>query len=236
MKIEVWSDFVCPFCYIGKRRLEEALKMSPYGDQVTVEYKAYELDPTAPASTDEKYHESLARKYGKSEEEALGMMENMAAQAKTVGLNYNLDALTPANTFKAHRLAKFAKTKGLDIEFTERVLRAYFIEGQKIGLDEVLIPLATEVGLNEAEVKEVLSSNAFEEEVRTDIAEASQVGVRGVPFFVMDRKYAMSGGQPAEVFAQAIEKVAQEAGLQPTLQVLGDEDAGGMCADGKCEI
>lgn len=234
IKIEAWSDFVCPFCYIGKRRLEEAIQASPYGNQVEVEYKAYELDPTAPEVSDEPYHVGLAKKYSMTEEKAIDMMNNVAEQAKTVGLDYNNAGMTPANTFKAHRLAKYAATVNKQNGLTERLLKAYFIEGQKIGDNAVLIALAKEVGLDEQAVEAVLTSEQYTEDVRNDIALAGQIGVRGVPFFVINRKYAVSGAQPVEAFVQAIEKVAEEEGLQPSLQVLGDDS--GLCGDDGCSI
>ncbi|MCG7336742.1 DsbA family oxidoreductase [Sporosarcina sp. ACRSM] len=210
MKIEVWSDYVCPFCYIGKRRLEEALVETGLKEKTEVVFKAYELDPNSPDTSDEPMQAVLAKKYGMSMEEAKKMTDNVEVQAKTVGLNYDFDKMTPANTFRAHRLAKLAEQEGIGAELSERLLRAYFIEGQKIGTNDVLLALAEEVGLDRDRVKEVLESDAFTEEVRHDITEAGQIGVRGVPFFVINRKYAISGAQPAETFAEALRKVAAE--------------------------
>jgi predicted DsbA family dithiol-disulfide isomerase len=210
MKIEVWSDYVCPFCYIGKRRLEEALAETGLGEKAEIVFKAFELDPHSPATSDETMQEVLAKKYGTSLDEAKNMTDNVAVQAKTVGLNYDFAKMTPANTFNAHRLAKLAEQEGVGTEMSERLLQAYFIENQKIGTENVLLKIAEEAGLARDRVKEVLDSDEFADNVRSDIAEAGQIGVRGVPFFVIDRKYAISGAQPAEAFAEALRKVAAE--------------------------
>lgn len=206
MKIEVWSDFVCPFCYIGKRKLELALQDFPHKDQVEVIYKSFELDPYVKTDYSVSIHESLAKKYGMSIEQAKEMNQGVAEQARLVGLNYNFDSMTPTNTFDAHRVAKFAATKGKLAEMTERLLKAYFVESKQIAEHDVLLELAEEVGLERVEVEQVLTSEQFTTEVRMDEAEAQQIGVRGVPFFVLNRKYAISGAQPQEVFQKALQQ------------------------------
>ena len=214
MKIEVWSDYVCPFCYIGKRRLEEALEETGLGDKVEVIYKAYELDPNSPKTSNQTMQEVLATKYNMSIEEAKNMTNNVVEQAKTVGLNYNYDEMKPANTFDAHRLAKLAAQEKVGEEVTESLLHSYFIEGEAIGTEDVLTRIAEEAGISAERIKAVLASDEFASEVKADIAEAREVGVQGVPFFVINRKYAISGAQPAETFADAIRKVAEEEGIQ----------------------
>lgn len=209
MKIEVWSDYVCPFCYIGKRHLEAAIQQAGLED-VEVVYKAYELDPNSPAVSEKSMATVLSEKYKMSLEEAKGMTANVAAQAKAVNLVYDFDNMTPANTFQAHRLAKFAEAEGLGEEMTERLLRAYFVEAEKIGTFEVLLKLAEEVGLSKAQTEEMLHSEVFIDEVKKDIEEAGQIGVQGVPFFVIDRKYALSGAQPVETFVEALQKATTE--------------------------
>ena len=213
MKIEVWSDYVCPFCYIGKRRLEEAIESTGLGDKVEVVFKAFELDPNSPATSNETMQEVLAGKYNMSVEEAKGMTDNVVTQAESVGLKYNFSTMKPANTFKAHRLAKLAEQEGLGAEIAEQLLHAYFIESKQIGLDEELIDLCEKVGISKERAEEVLNSEEFAEDVKADITEAGQIGVQGVPFFVINRKYAISGAQPAETFAEALQKVAEEEGL-----------------------
>lgn len=214
MKIEVWSDYVCPFCYIGKKQLEIALDELGYGDKIEVEYKSYLLDPSTPVDTKSSVYEDLQRKYQISLEEVKKMTANVAMRAKEVGLEYNFDDMKSANTVKAHRLAKWAETEGKGKEFTERVLKAYFLEGQAIGQTDVLLALVKEVGLSVERAQQVIDTDDFIVEVQQDITAAQNLGVRGVPFFVVDNKYGISGAQPQEVFEQTIEKAAQELGLQ----------------------
>lgn len=235
MKIEVWSDYVCPFCYIGKRELEKAIKNTGFEGKIDVEFKAYQLDPTTPAESDESMYTALARKFGSSEEQAKAQTEGIAARAKEVGLHYDFDKMTPANTFKAHRLSKFAGEHGLEKEMTERLLKAYFEEGMKIGNTDVLVSLATEVGLEEAAVRDLLTNDQFAAEVLADIQQAREIGVQGVPFFVLNEKYAVSGAQPTSVFEQAIKQVAEEEGLRPGLKMMGSGESG-VCKDGQCEL
>ncbi|GIN59376.1 DsbA family oxidoreductase [Lederbergia ruris] len=237
MQIEVWSDFVCPFCYIGKRRLEQALEKFPQRDEVKVEFHSYELDPTTAKDQNKTIHEALAGKYGVSVDEAKKMNEGIGEQAKGVGLNFQFDTMVPTNTFDAHRLAHFAKTKGKDQEITERLLHGYFTEGKKLSDHGVLAALAVEVGLDRNEVLEVLQDEkAYADDVRYDENTAQQIGVRGVPFFVVNQKYAISGAQPVETFVGALEKVWQEEQAAPVLQDLsgGADDA--ACVDGNCAI
>ncbi|WP_110113125.1 DsbA family oxidoreductase [Bacillus sp. CGMCC 1.16541] len=234
MKIEIWSDYACPFCYIGKRRLEEALSQFPHKEDVEVVFKAFELDPNAPRDTDLTIHELLAKKYGTSVEEAKKMSESVGAQATSVGLDFKFDTVVPTNTLDAHRLAKFSETKGKEKETTERLLRAYFTESKHIGDRETLADLAVEAGLNRNEVLDLLNSDAFTEEVRVDESEAQAIGVQGVPFFVVNRKYAISGAQPADVFAGALQKVWEEEKAESVLQPLGEQ--GTTCTDEQCDI
>lgn len=210
MRIEVWSDYVCPFCYIGKRRLEEALESTGLKDQVEVVFKAYQLDPDSPKVTDLKMHDVLSTKYNMSMDEAKKMTENIAAQAKEVGLDYDFENMRRANTYDAHRLVKLAETENLGEEMTEALLNAYFVEAKQIGDVEFLTQLGESVGLLNDRVRAMLDSDEFSSNVQEDIEEAGQVGVKGVPFFVINRKYAISGAQPAETFAQALRKVAEE--------------------------
>ena len=235
MKIEVWSDYVCPFCYIGKRLLEQSLEKTGYKEQAEVVFKAYELDPNAPKVSTEAIAESLARKYGTTVEAAKQMNQQVGERAKEVGLNYNFDTMKPANTFDAHRLAKFAEQQGKEAELSELLLQSYFIDGKELGRHEVLLELTDRVGLDRAEAEKVLKSDQYADEVRKDVNEAMQIGVRGVPFFVLNDKYAISGAQPAEVFENALRQVAEEEGLKPKLKTFGS-DQGGLCTDGSCDV
>ncbi len=234
MKIEVWSDFVCPFCYIGKRRLEEALKQVGITDQAEVEFKSFQLDPNTPKISDKSMYEVLAEKYGSTVEAAKQMTAGVAEQAKSVGLEYDFDRMKPANTEDAHRLVKWASEQGKAKEANELLLHAYFIEAQEIGKHDVLLDLVDSMGLSREEAQKVLDSDAYLNEVQMDIARAGQIGVRGVPFFVINDKYAISGAQPTEAFEGALRKVAAEEGISPKLQSLG-EDAN-LCTDDKCDI
>jgi predicted DsbA family dithiol-disulfide isomerase len=232
MKVEIWSDVVCPFCYIGKQRFENALQQFPNPEKVEVIYKSFELDPYSKKDQHSDLHGALAQKFGMSYEKAKEMNANMTRQAKEVGLTYNLDTAIPTNTFDAHRLMHFAKSKGKMKEVAERLFEAYFTHYEHIGDRGTLAKIAEETGLNRDEAAKMLESDDFTKEVRLDEQEAQQLGVQGVPFFVINRKYAVSGAQPVEVFINALNKAWSEE--QP-LTVLND-DSNGTCTDGSCSI
>ncbi len=236
MKIEVWSDFVCPFCYIGKRTLELALNQLPFKKQVEIEFKSYELDPNATPYSGESIHEILANKYNISVEKAKEMNEGVGKRAEAVGLIYHFDEMKPTNTFDAHRLSKFAKTQGKENIMTEKLLHAYFTESRLISDLDTLADLAEEVGLNRQEALQVLENkNLFTNEVRTDEKLARSYGITGVPFFLINQKYAISGAQPLESFIQALEKVWEEEKPKPIFQDLST-DSNAVCADDGCVI
>lgn len=235
MKIEVWSDYVCPYCYIGKRELEIAIEATGLKGKVEVEMKAFQLDPYTPADDNRLVTETLAEKYNTTIEQAIQMTNSVTARAKEVGLEYNFTDLRNANTFKAHRLAKWAEQQGKGTEFSEAVLKAYFIDSQKINDVEVLADLAEAVGLNREEAMAVAENADFTQDVQEDIQLAQQFGVRGVPFFVLNRKYAVSGAQPKEVFEETLRKVAEEEGIQPELKMVGGSGTG-ICTDDSCEF
>lgn len=239
MKIEIWSDYACPFCYIGKRRLEEALEKFAHKDQVEIEFKSYELDPEAPVNSDQTNIERLAEKYNMSIEEAEQMGMGITEQAKEVGLTFKFNDVVSTNTFDAHRLTQLAKTKQKDNELTEKLLHAYFTDTKHLGDHATLADIAEEVGIDRAEALSVLEdSEAFAGEVRNDQKMAQQIGVKGVPFFVVNEKYALSGAQPADTFLSALEKVWQEQQKEPVLQdLITDSSGGAACdADGNCDI
>ncbi|MCA1058657.1 DsbA family oxidoreductase [Rossellomorea aquimaris] len=234
MKIEVWSDYVCPFCYIGKRHLEEALEKFPQRDKVEIEFKSFELDPSAPVNTENSIQEILAKKYGTSLEQAQNMTDRMSQQALTVGLDFRFDTNIPTNTFDAHRLTKYAKTKGKEADLTEILLHAHFTLSKHIGDKGTLSELAKHAGLDEKEALAVLNGEDFSQDVRMDEDEARQIGVQGVPFFVINRKYAISGAQPSDVFLNSIQKVWEEENQTSPLQPLGTE--GMACDENGCEV
>lgn len=233
MKIEVWSDYVCPFCYIGKRRLENALERFPHNNQVELVYKSFELDPNSPVHTNGDIHDLLAGKYGMSREQAIASNRSVGEAANSVGLDFDFDRMRYTNTFDAHRLAHFAAEKGLSQALTERLMKAYFTEGAFLGDHEEIAKLAAEAGLDRDEVLGVLKSDAYGENVRADEDQAMQLGVRGVPFFVLDGKFAISGAQPDEVFDQALERAWGE---RSPLTVLGDDSMDDGCSDGSCAV
>ncbi|WP_216829621.1 DsbA family oxidoreductase [Alkalihalobacterium elongatum] len=238
MKIEIWSDYVCPFCYIGKRRLESALEKFPQRDTVEVKFKSFELDPHASRDTDESMYEILSKKYGMSLDEAKKMTESVVEQAKTVGLDFNFDKMIRTNTLDAHRLAKFAEEKGKDKEIAEHLLKAYFTDAKHIGDHSTLTEIAVNAGLEQKDVQDVLNGNAYEEKVRIDEAKAKNIGVQGVPFFVINDKYAISGAQPTETFLNALQKVWEEeyenSPLKPLNNTTNDKDP--MCTDDRCDF
>jgi len=237
MKIEIWSDYVCPFCYIGKRRLEKALEDFPHKDEVTIEYKSFELDPNAKRETELSIYEILAKKYGMSVEEAKRMSAGVAKQASEVGLQFNFDTSIPTNTFDAHRLAKFAESKGISKAMTESLLKAYFTDSKHIGDKNFLKELGVSLGLDSVEVEEVLAGDAYEKDVRFDQREAREIGVQGVPFFVLNSKYAISGAQPPEVFSEALTKVWEEENEKPKLQNFESKNKSetSYCSDDCCD-
>lgn len=243
MKIEVWSDFVCPFCYIGKRRLEEAIKKVQYKEEIELIFKSFELDKTAKKKYDENINEIIAKKYDIQVEEAKALNDQIISQAKTVGLNYNFEGLIPTNTFDAHRLLHYAKTKGKANELEERILKAYFVDSLNISDYKILSRFAFEVGLDGDEALKILEGNDYVEEVRKDEEEASKLKITGVPYFVFNNKYAVSGAQPSEVFLEVLEKVKkEELSLRPIDVVSENKNQDNKisreatCSNGKCEI
>lgn len=210
MKIEVWSDFVCPFCYIGKRNMEEALEKSGMKDQVEIVYKSFQLNPEAKKHYDESIDEIIAKKYGMSIEQAQLNNQKIIQAAKNVGLLYNFKDIKPTNTFDAHRLSHFAKEEGKMDEFTEIMMKKYFIESANISDEDVLLNVIDQIGLDKIKAKEVLDSTRYSEDIKSDIEESSHFGIGGVPFFIFDRKTALSGAQPVEAFIETINKLNEE--------------------------
>ncbi|MEO5642645.1 MAG: DsbA family oxidoreductase [Bacteroidia bacterium] len=210
MKVEIWSDVMCPFCYIGKRKFEKALAEFEGKQQVVIEWKSFQLNPAQKTDPDKNINQYLSEAKGWSLAQAKEMNDRVTGMAKEVGLNYNFDKAIVANSFDAHRLIQFAKRKELGDQMEEALFKAYFIDGKNTADHATLISLAGEAGLDETETKAILESGIFADEVEADIEMAAQIGVRGVPFFVFDRKYAVSGAQPAEVFLDTMRKALQE--------------------------
>ena len=204
--VEVWSDVVCPFCYIGKRELEAALARFPERDKVRVVWRSFELDPSAPTRSPEDMYGMLASKYGITREEASSRVQGVVDRARTVGLNYRMDIAVMGSSFDAHRVLQLAKSKGKGDAMKERLFKAYFCEGAHLADGPTLVRLAGEVGIETAEVTALLASDAFTDAVRTDEAEARRIGVRGVPFFVFDRRLSVSGAQHSSTFLGALQQ------------------------------
>ena len=217
MHIEVFSDVVCPWCYIGKRRLEEALSRFDHADQVRVTYRSFQLDPSSPDTSELGLEQMLAARYGRSIEQAKAMNAQVSAVAAGAGLDFRLDRARPANTIRAHRLIHYAADHGLANELTERMMRGYFSEGVRVGERADLLRLAVEVGLDVAGAAEVLDSDAYADDVRADIDLARQFGATGVPFFVFDRKYGISGAQETALFTEVLTTAWSDA--QPPIAV-----------------
>ena len=209
MEVEVWSDVACPWCYVGKRHLEQALTEFEGADDVQVTWRSFELDPTAPRVRGQDAVTLLAAKYGRSHEEAEAMVQSMRETGARDGLDLRFDIARSGNTFDAHRLLHLAASQGMQDAVKERFMRAYQTEGEAIGEPEVLQRLAEEAGLPADEVREVLITERFAEEVRADEAQAVEFGIRGVPFFVVDRRVAVSGAQPPEVLLQLLQQGAE---------------------------
>jgi predicted DsbA family dithiol-disulfide isomerase len=205
IKIEVWSDVACPFCYIGKRRLEGALENFPQKDEVEIEWKSFQLDPTIESQPGKNIYEYLAERYGRDLDWSKQMHENVVNMAKEVGLEYRFDIAQIANSFDAHRFEHLAKKYGKGNEATELLFKAYFTQGKDISAIETLIEIGRELGIDGQEVEQAMKGSDHGNAVRQEIIEAQQLGARGVPFFVFNRKYGISGAQPEAEFTKVLE-------------------------------
>lgn len=235
MQIEIWSDVVCPWCFVGKRRLETALAGFEHRDEVEIVYRSFELDPSAPRHGHELTTGVIARKYGRSEDEMRDMQQQLIDTAAAEGLTMRLFENVHTNTIDAHRILHLALETGgpaLQRELKEALLASYFTDAQDVGDHGVLTAAAVGVGLDAARVGEVLASDAYADAVAADIAQARAYGATGVPFFVVDQKYGVSGAQPSEVFGRLLEQVWAES--HPVLQTVGgDAEA---CGPDGCAI
>lgn len=233
MKIEVWSDFACPFCYIGKKRFERALANFPHKEDVQVVFKAYQLNPGAPKTMTGTAAEAFAKSHNSTVEQAKARFRMFSENAKTVGLVYDYDKVQMTNTFDAHRLAKWAGTLAKEDVLTDRLMKAYFTEGLNLADENVLVRLVGELGLDQALAKKILADGTFGDVVKAEIAEARKIGVQGVPFFVVNRKYGISGAQEEAYFAAALEQIWSE---DHPLQSLDGDEKGHVCDDESCTI
>lgn len=235
MKVEVWSDVVCPWCYIGKRRLESALTDFAYSDQVEVIYRSFELDSTAVVDSGKSVTEMLAEKYGVSLAQATAMNDRVTGIAAGEGLEYHLEKARHANTVKAHRLIHLAADKGQQNEALERVMTAYFSEGANVGDTETLVRLAVDAGLDADEARATLDGDAYADAVRADERRARMLGITGVPFFVVDERYGVSGAQPADLLLEVLEQAWGES--HPLLKVTSaSSDDVDSCEGDSCAL
>ncbi|MEW6421548.1 MAG: DsbA family oxidoreductase [Deinococcota bacterium] len=235
LRVDIWSDIACPWCYIGKRRFERALADFPQRDQVEVVWRSFELDPSAPVRSPLSIREGLARKYGRTPQQAQEMLDHMTGVAAADGLDYHFEKLQPTNTFVAHQLIHLAAEQGRADALEERLFAAYLSEGELLGDPEVLVRLAVDVGLDAEEARSALERGEYAQAVRQDEAQAQALGITGVPFFVLGGKYGVSGAQPAEVLRSALEQVWQETHPAPLTLLAEDASAEG-CEDGQCAV
>ena len=221
LRVEIWSDIACPWCYVGKRRFEAALASFEHRDQVQVTWRSFELDPSAPLEREGDGATRLAEKYGTTRERALEMHRHMTEVAAGDGLEFRFDIARGGNTFDAHRLLHLAAERGVQDALKERLMRAYLTEGELIGDHAVLLRLAREAGIPEQEALDVLDSERFADEVRADERTAASLGISAVPFFVVDRAFGASGAQPPEVLLDLLRRASAE---RPPLAMVADGD------------
>lgn len=206
MKIEIWSDVMCPFCYIGKRKFEKALSQFEGKEQVVVEWKSFQLNPDLVTDPSKNTIQHLSESKGWTMDYTRKSIDYVKNMAKEVGLNYNFEKAVVANSFDAHRFIQFAKSKGKGDLAEEHLFKAYFVEGKNTADHQVLLNIAKEIGLDPTETKSVLESQQFAQEVREDIAESEKLGITGVPFFVVNRQFGISGAQDSQVFLDTLNK------------------------------
>lgn len=210
MKIEIWSDFVCPFCYMGETILEKALLEIEHKGDVEITFKSFQLDPNAVRIVDKNIYQIIAEKYGISYEQSKASNDNIVKAGRELGLNYQMDILKPNNTAMAHEISKFAQSVGKETILAKRLFKAYFEEGADIGDKETLLNLATEVGLNLNELNKKLDEGYFKPEVLQDQQQARELGINSVPHFVINNKYSISGAQGINHFIQVLNKAYLE--------------------------
>lgn len=209
MKVEIWSDVACPFCWIGKRHFESAVQKLGLED-VEVEWKSFELDPQAKRDYEDDLYTLLANKYGQTQEWALAMSDDMKQRGKDLGLEFNFDKTVPTNTYDAHRFLHLAKSKGLQNEAEEALFQAYFKDGRHVGDKETLKNIGKGLGMEISEIDHMLNSDLYASEVHEDELLGHSFGIRGVPFFAVNRKYGISGAQPVEHFMEVLSKANHE--------------------------
>lgn len=235
MKIEIWSDVMCPFCYIGKRKFEKALEQFDHKNGIEVEWKSFQLNPQLKTQAGKNINQYLAETKGWNLEYAQKMNEQVTQMAHETGLEYHLDKAVVANSFDAHRFIQMAKETGKGDAAEEALFKAYFTDGKNTADHAVLLELATSIGLDPVQVQNMLNSQLYADRVQHDVAEAAQLGLRGVPFFVIDRKYGVSGAQPSEVFLNALQTSFAEWKKQHPLSTIQATEGPACSPDGQCD-
>ena len=228
--VDIWSDIICPFCYIGKRNFEQALEQTGLSDHAKIVWRSFELAPEAQTDPGSTIYDVLGKRKGWSTEQSKQIHRQMEEKARLSGLEYHFDQTIPANSRNAHRLLHLAKKHGVQDDVKERLLKGYFTDGRNIDDADFLIETARHAGLKEANTLDALKSDEIDQDLREDIEIARKLGIGGVPFFILNQKYAISGAQPVEVFVQALEKVNSE--LHPELS--SNEDAASCDPDERC--
>lgn len=232
LKIQIWSDIMCPFCYIGKRRLENAISQFGHQDEIEIEWKSFQLDPNYIASEDDDLVERLAEKYQKDKDWSVEMLESMTQNAANSGLEFHFEKTITTNSLNAHRLLHLAKKYQRGTTLKELLFKAYLTDGEDVNDIETLKKLGIQTGLDANEIDQVLQSNAYTKEVEEDMLMAQKIGIQGVPFFVFDNKYAISGAQHVETFVKTLEKVWEEGQFESKITILNATSENSCGIDG----
>ncbi|NKZ04947.1 DsbA family oxidoreductase [Actinomadura latina] len=232
MRVEIWSDVICPWCYIGKRQFEKALEGFEHRDRVEVVHRSFQLDPSFPHGETVDVADMLAEKYGMTRERAVEMNRQMEERAAGVGLEYHLEGGRAGNTADAHRLIHLAAKHGVQDEVVEALFKAHFTDRRSVFDHDSLVEVVAEAGLDASEARDVLTSGQFASDVDAEHRAARDIGATGVPFFVVDRRYGVSGAQPTETFADVLTRAWTDA--HPALTTIGEE--AGTCTDDTCAV
>ncbi|MGR6906210.1 DsbA family oxidoreductase [Lysinibacillus sp. BSL11] len=234
MKVEIWSDFVCPFCYMGKHNFEIGLEQFEHKEIVEVVFRSFQLDPYAKKNTGMDIHQVSSSKHGIPYEKAKERNNKLKQHAKKVGLDYQLDTMIPTNSYDALRLSYYAKENGKMEEYMDRIMKAHFTDSLDIGDPSTLAQLANELGLNANETLNVLANDKYSEKIAADKAEGIKIGVQGVPLFVVDNKYAISGAQSNQVFLETLQQVWKEDYANNKAEEQLEPSLDNYCSDGTC--
>ncbi|MBX8943052.1 MULTISPECIES: DsbA family oxidoreductase [Lysinibacillus] len=234
MKVEIWSDFVCPFCYMGKHNFEIGLEQFEHKEKVEVVFRSFQLDPYAKKNTGMDIHQVSSSKHGIPYEKAKERNNKLKQHAKKVGLDYQLDTMIPTNSYDALRLSYYAKENGKMEEYMDRIMKAHFTDSLDIGDPSTLAQLANELGLNANETLNVLANDKYSEKIAADKAEGIKIGVQGVPLFVVDNKYAISGAQSNQVFLETLQQVWKEDYANNKAEEQLEPSLDNYCSDGTC--